>query len=356
MTCASAVAADPKIGGVQVVQRQDPGVNLGSNTNLTVNGSSGYYFIATQTNNSYLTFTNILATGKKVDAEVELRATGTNAVTLQGLSIATPGNELTFTVPAGVQFIDVLSRDGTNFIYPRWLGPTNTSSGVPSKGFWMTGTNGGPILLPSSFSSISELSNGDLLMVTNSRIEKVAASSIGGGGTPANTIIARSGSSIVISNTVNETTLWTNTIPAGSLGTNKTAVLNAVGYLIQNATASAAYTIRVYVNDTKVYDDVTVAYSQSAYARIWRISMWLSALDSTTSELLTINYLAGTAGAGTTGTGRLNSSSASNVGLVRSTALTEDSTSDISVKITVAPASASASMEFTMQHYRFFIE
>lgn len=167
--------------------------------------------------------------------------------------------------------------------------------------------------------------------------------------TPDTYLIIRSGTTVDVVNTTTETAIFTNSLPAGALGTLATAELIIEGDYLNNSGGSLQPTIRVYYGATKMFDSSFVSLTAASTRKAYRMSARLSALNSTSSQLVNINWTTSGSLTGTAGQGSLDSNNPNDVATVDGTAA-EDSTAAKGFGITVAWPSANASASFRAKH------
>lgn len=161
----------------------------------------------------------------------------------------------------------------------------------------------------------------------------------------AGSTLVYAGGLITVSNTTTETAIFTNTIPANTLGTNKIVNLALYGEVLNNSGGVSNFTFRVYLGATEIYEDFISPGSGGSYSPV-RVTASIAAKNSASAQHLSLliqrSVTVGTSPA--TGLGRLNG-----VGVVNgpvSAQAAEDSTATLPISITVTPQHAVGSMVF----------
>lgn len=173
-----------------------------------------------------------------------------------------------------------------------------------------------------------------------------SASSISsGGGT-----IDRDASATNIDNDNSETTIYTYTIPAGTLSATGEIRLKIISEFYNNTGSSRGYTVKVKLGGSTVVEFAAGnSIGTTATRRLTTLVVTLSATGATNSQIVTLeNYLASTAsafGTVTTGTG-LSMGTAVNAGLWNSGTLSTDMTANQTLAVTITLSAAHANLEW----------
>lgn len=173
-----------------------------------------------------------------------------------------------------------------------------------------------------------------------------AASPGSGGGT-----IDRDASETNIDNDASETTVYTYTIPAGTLSATGEIRLKVLSEFLNNTGAGRGYTLKFKLGGTTVIEYTTgaSAFGSTATRRNFTILVTVSQTGATNSQIVTVeHYAASTAGIFgtlTTGVG-LTMSNAVNVGHWNSGALAVDMTVSQTLAVTVTLSTANANLEW----------
>ena len=149
-------------------------------------------------------------------------------------------------------------------------------------------------------------------------------------------------------NTVTETEIYSFQIPANTLGTNKAINLRMIGDLLSNAATASNYIIRIKLGATTMYQDGSVSYAVNAARAPFDCDLILANQGATNSQVLGGRFSFGAAAGATTGIGDL-SSTLRVQGTLFGTAA-EDSTTPLSLVITVENSQADANVSFRKQY------
>jgi hypothetical protein len=155
------------------------------------------------------------------------------------------------------------------------------------------------------------------------------------------------GTSIDVNTTTTETSIYTNSVPAGTMGANGKAVLVLAGDALNNG-AAGTYTwrIRIYWNGAVVYDDTSPAIGLSANRFPWRINLRVANLNSASSQAISATMNAGAPNtAPPTGAGDWGVTTARFAGIARGTA-SVDTSAAVPIGITITPSDSHASFSF----------
>lgn len=177
---------------------------------------------------------------------------------------------------------------------------------------------------------------GDFLLVA------VAGPQVGSSPLPSHegNVLARAGNATIFSNTSAEQTLFSYTVPAGLLRTDRALRFTCLWNYLNNTGANRTFTLRVKLGATTLYADATVAIATSATIRPVFLDIVLGNADATNDQALggridIANVAATTSGLGdlaTASTPRLFGGSAA-----------EDSTADLVFAVTLQASNASNS-------------
>lgn len=154
-----------------------------------------------------------------------------------------------------------------------------------------------------------------------------------------------------IDNDASETTVYTYTIPAGTVDANGELRLKILSEFLNNSGAGRGYTIKVKLGGTTVinYTTGSAAYSSRSERRNMTLLISLSATGATNSQIVTVEHF-GTStsslfGTLTTGSG-LTMSNAINAGFWNSGTLTTDMTASQTLAVTITLSTANVSLEW----------
>ncbi len=168
------------------------------------------------------------------------------------------------------------------------------------------------------------------------------------GGWTTGVLFASGSTTAVIDNSAAETSIFSGTIPAGTLGTSGAVRVVLTGQVLNDSGSGQGFTLRVKYGGTTMYADASNAtiFGNSATRRAWRMEFTLFS-DGTTSSQRVEGLIGpvGAAAAVTTGYGDLAASVALPAAPVGGTAAA-DSTADQTFDVTIQLTAASASYEW----------
>lgn len=121
-------------------------------------------------------------------------------------------------------------------------------------------------------------------------------------------ILQRSSTLIDVNSTTDETAIFTNSIPAGIMGTARAVRLILEGDWLANS-GTPTIVFKVYHGSTVIYTDTSAAFSASSARMPVRIDLRLGNQDSASAQLMNALLVFGRAGTATVGTGDLSSNS-----------------------------------------------
>jgi hypothetical protein len=152
-----------------------------------------------------------------------------------------------------------------------------------------------------------------------------------------------------IDNSAAETSVFSGTIPANTLGTAGAVRIDLAGIVKNDSGAGQGYTLRIKYGATTLYADASNAtfLTNSAAARAWQMSFLLLS-DGTTGTQRVQGSIGpfGAAAAATTGYGDIAGANAAQVLTFGGTS-SEDSTGALTLDVTIQLTAANASFEWT---------
>lgn len=170
------------------------------------------------------------------------------------------------------------------------------------------------------------------------------------GGWTTGILFTAGSTTAVIDNSAAETSIFSGTIPANTLGTSGAVRVILSGQVLNDSGASQGYTLRVKYGATTMYADAsnTTIIGNSSTRRTWRMEFTLFS-DGTTGTQRVEGLIGpfGAAAAATTGYGDLAASASINPVPIGGTS-SEDSTADKTLDITIQLTTANASFEWYM--------
>lgn len=152
---------------------------------------------------------------------------------------------------------------------------------------------------------------------------------------------------LVINTTAAETSLYSFSVPAGILGTNKTLRLRLWGDYLQNNGAARTLNVKIKLGATTLYDDTTAVITASASRHPFDFEIILKNQNSASVQRLGGTLSMGVAGAATTGLGDLAAVIAAATGFstpIRGTAA-ENSANALTLAVTITHSASSANQE-----------
>ena len=153
-------------------------------------------------------------------------------------------------------------------------------------------------------------------------------------------VIDRDVSNASLVNDTTETTMYTYTVPANTLGTNGMIRISYVGELLNNTGGSATLVVRVKLGSTTVFDSNTIlAATNSSSERSLFGHCWIAAANATNAQVSGGQISLGA----TSTTGGQAGGAVFRPEAVHNT-IAEDSTTDLTLSITFDFATASASL------------
>lgn len=158
----------------------------------------------------------------------------------------------------------------------------------------------------------------------------------------------REGTTVDVQNTTSETTIYSKTVAAGALSTNKVLRLTMYGDALRNAGHNP--TVKVKLGGTTVLDDVVLWGSNSATRAPWLMNLMIANL-SASSQWVMGQIVTGARGSMTTGVGDWASGAGLEGGLgVSSADPAVDTTAACDLVVTVTWSGASASSSWRKRY------
>lgn len=151
--------------------------------------------------------------------------------------------------------------------------------------------------------------------------------------------------------TTAETTIYSYTIPANTLGANDEIYTRILNHYLNNTGSARGYVIKVKLGGTTVINfDTTTFFGSNSAKRLVKVDIYISSLGATNSQYVTmqINHASGSTPSGsiTTGEGSLWSNNIGNVQL-GSGVLSQDMTSSKVFEVSIQLGTSSASHEWS---------
>lgn len=162
------------------------------------------------------------------------------------------------------------------------------------------------------------------------------------------TVLHRNLSTVEVTNSSAEGTLYTFTIPGGTLGPNRVVELQLGGTYLNNSGATKTLTLRYKYGATTLYQDVTATIAASASLRAFWCELLLGNTGVTNSQKLSARFHIAAAGAVTTGVGDIGAVSSVLFGPMYGTSAV-DSTLNQALTVTVQHSVANANTTISAQ-------
>jgi hypothetical protein len=160
--------------------------------------------------------------------------------------------------------------------------------------------------------------------------------------------LSRAASLLDVVNSVAETSLFSFSLPANLLGTNRMVRLTLFGDYLNNSGATRTVTFKAKYGATTLFNDVTLALAASASRRPFRAEVELANQGATNAQVLSGLISLGLPGGTTSGLGDLSGLPVLVNHLFGSSA--EDSTAAKTLDLTVTHSAASASLSIRRQY------
>lgn len=164
----------------------------------------------------------------------------------------------------------------------------------------------------------------------------------GSGGWATGLIATTTASTTNITSSVTETSIFSFTLPGGTLGTQGAVLIRLYGQYTNNTAANQTVTIKFKYGTTTIFAATTGAISTSANARSWYLEFVLFADNSATAQRMggSAGYI-GVASAPTTGYGAISGTIGNSAHFVGGSA-SENSANDLTVDVTITLSTATA--------------
>lgn len=161
----------------------------------------------------------------------------------------------------------------------------------------------------------------------------------------------RKTSATTINNTAAETTIYSYTIPAGTVDADGELRLTLLSEFLNNTGSNRGLTIKVKLGGTTVieYTTGTTAFSTGSIRNLAPMTVWLSAKGATNSQIVSLRWEitsnSGTFGTLTTGVGRTMTTNDSLL-FVNSGTLSQDMTTSKVLEVSITLSTNSTSLEW----------
>lgn len=163
-------------------------------------------------------------------------------------------------------------------------------------------------------------------------------------GATAITMLDRNMAQLDIVNTAAETTLYSYSVPGGTLGTNKALRVSILGDYLNNSGFSKNFTVKMKYGATTLWGDVTSVPTNTT-RRGFKLDMILAAINSTSAQSLAGSVFLSATGAPVTGTGAFfDASTLHSLQVIPGGSSAEDSTAAKTLAATVQHETAAATI------------
>lgn len=142
-------------------------------------------------------------------------------------------------------------------------------------------------------------------------------------------------------NTVTETTVYSYSVPANTLGSNRELFLHAKGDYLNNSGAGSDFTVKVKLGSTTIFTGPTVNHSANASRRSWTIKAYICAANATNAQRVDAQYVAPAIAHAVDG---IAGSAGNTLYAATHNSVAEDSTSALTLSITVQHGTAAATI------------
>lgn len=168
----------------------------------------------------------------------------------------------------------------------------------------------------------------------------------------------RSTSTVDVVNTTTTTAIYSKSIGAGHLSTDRKLQLVILGDYLNNSGVARFFSVAVLFGGAVIVDDSSPDVDTSANRRPFRLEVELAALGATNAQYLVARMMLGAADSPSTGTGRLDAGVTSDaaltvgenyIGMLAGSG-TVDSTSAQTLEVRVSQSAASASLSLRKRY------
>jgi hypothetical protein len=155
-------------------------------------------------------------------------------------------------------------------------------------------------------------------------------------------VIDRDTSSQSVANTTTETTVYTYSVPANALGTDRMLRLTLLGQYLNNSGSNKTFTVRVKFGATTVYEGVAESLATGATERFHSLQFWLLARGATNAQYAYGHHLVGSLDT----IGGANPDEGAGDRQTGHAAVAEDTTSAKTFSVTVQHGTAAATVTY----------
>jgi len=165
------------------------------------------------------------------------------------------------------------------------------------------------------------------------------------------TVVNRQGAKAAIANSTSRTTVYSFTVPADTLSTNKMIRMTLFAIYLNSSGSSRNYTLYVKYGGTEIYEDTSPAIGTDADKSAILATLYLMG-DGATNAQTGGGYWSHQTGTGSiaVGLGQFGSDGPA-MGIGWAEALAEDSTGDLTFDIAIAHSHADANISLTPKYF-----
>ena len=160
-------------------------------------------------------------------------------------------------------------------------------------------------------------------------------------------VLDRDVTSTTVSNTGAETSVYSFSVPGGTLGTNRMIRITLLGYYANTSAGAVTFQVRVKYGATLIGLVSSASIASDADNRIFTVKTDLSALNATNAQTAVTAYLMGAADTGSTGGG--SDATLLDHKISMHNAIAEDSTLAKTLEVTVQHGSAALTITAVVQ-------
>lgn len=159
----------------------------------------------------------------------------------------------------------------------------------------------------------------------------------------------RASAQLNIVNSVAETIFYSFTITGGDLSTNKVLHIKIIGDYFNNRGASSRVTVKIYLNDSVIYEDISVSFTNNVARIPYIFDLLLANQNVVNSQVLGGNLRFGVPDGATIGIGDMGTDEIRLDTPIFGVS-TEDTSSDLLFKITITHTDAHANTSMRRQY------
>jgi hypothetical protein len=162
-------------------------------------------------------------------------------------------------------------------------------------------------------------------------------------------LLDRTTSDLDIVSTAAETTLYSVTVPANAMGTDRAVELDIIGDYFNNSGAGRTYTFKVKFGGTIIYQDASISITAAATRRPWVCTLLLANQGATNAQSGSGHLWIPPSTAPTTGTGAMSVTAAAPWCFLFADS-TIDSTANQTFELTIQHSASNASLSLRRRY------